>query len=70
MAGRAEGSGVSWTQGIQLREELPERFLAWADKQKGGAPLQYITWFDLGDEVFLDYGDAGSITVTLRENPK
>lgn len=56
---------MSWDQGIQLREELPAKFVAWADAKKG-APLQYITWFGRGDEVFLDYGDAGSIKIDMR----
>lgn len=56
-----------WAQGIQPREELPARFVAWADQQKDGARLEYITWFGGGDEVFLDYGEAGSLKLTLRE---
>lgn len=58
---------MSWGQGIKPREDLPEKFLVWADRQKGGEPLQYITWFGAGDEVFLDYGAAGSFKITLRE---
>lgn len=57
---------MSWTQGIQLREDLPAKFLEWADKQKGGAPLEYITWFGLGEDLFLDYGEAGSLTYDMR----
>lgn len=57
---------MSWDQGVQTREELPARFVTWADKQKG-APLEYITWFESQREfVFLDYGDAGSLRLTLR----
>lgn len=59
---------MSWTQGIQVREELPAKFLTWADQQMDGAPLEYITWFDLGDEVFLDYGEAGSLKLTMRKS--
>lgn len=58
---------MSWDQGVQERADLPEKFVAWADKQKDGAPLQYITWFGLGEEVFLDYGDAGSLKMTVRK---
>lgn len=56
---------MSWTQGIQLREELPAKFLEWADKQKG-APLEYITWFGIGEDLILDYGEAGSLIFDTR----
>lgn len=56
---------MSWDQGVQVREDLPAKFVEWADKQKD-APLQYITWFGLGEEVFLDYGEAGSLKLTMR----
>lgn len=60
---------MSWLQGIQTREELPASFLTWADG-KGNGPLEYICWFaDAPREVFLDYGNAGSIKVTFKENP-
>lgn len=58
---------MSWDQGIQPREKLPAKFLTWADKQMDGAPLEYITWFGLGEEVFLDYGGAGSLKVVMRD---
>jgi hypothetical protein len=60
---------MSWDQGVQVREDLPPRFVAWADQQKGGAKLEYITWFE-GDyeTVYLDYGEAGSLTMKL--NPR
>lgn len=58
---------MSWTQGIQVREELPPKFLTWADQQMDGAPLQYITWFGFDREIFLDYGEAGSLKLTLPE---
>jgi hypothetical protein len=57
---------MSWDQGVQVREELPAKFVAWADRQKDGARLEYITWFGLGDEVFLDYGEAGSLKLTMK----
>lgn len=56
---------MSWDQGIQLREDLPPKFVEWADKQKC-APLEYITWFGLGEEVFLDYGEAGSLKLRMK----
>lgn len=56
---------MTWLQGIQLREDLPPQFVEWADKQKG-APLEYITWFGLGEEVFLDYGEAGSLKLRMK----
>ena len=62
---------MSWDQVIQLREDLPASFVAWADKQKDGAKLEYITWFGLGrEEVFLDYGDAGSLQLILKAGEK
>lgn len=56
---------MSWSQGIQERADLPAKFVAWADRQKDGAELQYITWFD-GDEVILDYGEAGALKLDTR----
>ena len=61
---------MSWTQGITERGDLPASFVTWADGKKDGAKLEYITWFaDAPREVFLDYGEAGSIKVTFKENP-
>lgn len=57
---------MSWTQGIQPREELPEWFVKWAD-ERADAHLEYITWFG-GDEniVYLDFGpDNDSIRLDL-----
>ena len=65
---KTERGSVSWDQGIQVREDLPERFVAWADKQKGGVKLEYITWFESEREtVYLDYGEAGSLTLKMRK---
>lgn len=58
---------MSWDQGVQLREDLPEGFVKWADSKMDGAELQYITWFGLGEEVYLDYGDAGSLKLTFKD---
>ena len=58
---------MSWDQGVQAREDLPAKFVEWADAKMDGAPLQYITWFGLGGEVFLDYGEAGSLKLTMRK---
>lgn len=58
---------MSWDQGVQVRDDLPAKFRDWADKQKGGAPIQYITWFGLGREIFLDYGEAGSLKLTMPD---
>lgn len=58
---------MSWTQGIAIREELPAKFVAWADAKKG-ARLEYITWFEPDQNVFwLDYGEAGSLKATMRK---
>ena len=57
---------MSWDQGIQVREDLPARFVKWADEKKG-ARLEYITWFETQREiVYLDYGEAGSLTLTVK----
>ena len=57
---------MSWVQGITPREELPASFVAWADT-KAAEPLQYITWFGVNPaEVILDYGEAGSVKVSLK----
>jgi hypothetical protein len=57
---------MSWTQGVTPREDLPARFLEWADAQ-GKGPLQYITWFEPSrTEVFLDYGEAPSLKAVLK----
>lgn len=59
---------MSWLQGIQPREELPAKFVEWADGKKPGARLEYITWFDDDRNVlYLDYGEAGSMKLTLRD---
>jgi hypothetical protein len=51
---------MSWDQGICLRDELPTKFVAWADA-KQGAPLQYITWFGGDPPIILDFGEAGAL---------
>lgn len=61
---------MSWLQGVTERQDLPESFVKWADGKMEGAPLEYITWFaDAPREVFLDYGESGSIKVTFKESP-
>lgn len=60
---------MSWDQGIQERDALPEKFVTWADSmaEKRGIPgkLEYITWFGLGEEVFLDFGCERSLKVAI-----
>lgn len=51
---------MSWDQGVVPREELPPKFLAWADS-KMSEPLQYITWFGMGPPIILDFGDSGAL---------
>lgn len=58
---------MSWTQGIQPREDLPDAFVKWADSKKPGAELQYITWFDFDRDCILDYGDAGALKLTFKK---
>ena len=58
---------MSWTQGIQVREDLPEKFLLWADN-RGKGELRYITWFEEDRNViFLDYGERGSLKLTVKD---
>jgi hypothetical protein len=59
---------MSWDQGVQPREDLPPRFVEWADGKMPGGRLEYITWFGRGDEVFLDYGDSGSLKLILAKS--
>lgn len=59
---------MSWDQGVQTREELPEKFLAWADRKIPGGRLEYITWFESERHIlYLDYGADGSIKLTFSE---
>lgn len=58
---------MSWDQGITLREDLPPKFVQWADSKKSGAKLEYITWFGIGKEVFLDYGESGSLKMLIKD---
>lgn len=56
---------MSWTQGIQVRADLPAKFLAWADGL-GKGDLQAIVWWEPDhSEVILDYGEAGSFKVKV-----
>lgn len=61
---------MSWDQGFKERDELPPKFVEWADslalKQGWDARLEYISWFDsYPDEVHLDYGGP-SLKLTAR----
>jgi hypothetical protein len=42
-AGLKDAIAMSWTQGIQPRDTLPEWFVKWAD-EKLGEPLICIDW--------------------------
>ena len=54
---------MSWTQGVTPREDLPERFVKWADGL-GKGELQYITWFDdVPGITYLDFGEKGSFKI-------
>jgi hypothetical protein len=57
---------MSWTQGIQSREDLPDAFVKWADSKKPGEKLQYITWFGMDKDFILDYGDGGALRATFK----
>lgn len=58
---------MSWDQGVQVREDLPAKFVEWADTKRDGAKLEYITWFGRGDELILDYGVAGSLKMKVAK---
>lgn len=61
---------MSWTQGVQPREDLPSAFLRFADS-RGLGPVEYITWdATRPDVVFLDYGERGSLRLTLKKEKK
>lgn len=48
---------MSWTQGIQVRENLPESFVIWADNQSSGI-LECVVWDAYKPGVFhIDYYD-------------
>lgn len=55
---------MSWDQGIVPREDLPAKFLAWADAKKP-APLEYITWFGFGPPIILDFGEHGALEIEM-----
>lgn len=66
---------MSWTQGIQLREELPQKFIDFCESmyartynEKGH--LEYITWFDFEDWCFADFGNEKSLKIALSSNGK
>lgn len=59
---------MSWTQGIQAREHLPEAFVKWADGLGKGA-LEYITWDDTDRRtLFLDYGERGAFKAVFKQD--
>ena len=50
---------MSWDQGFQPREEIPEVFVKWADARLS-APLSYITWFGSEPDIVYLEGEDGS----------
>lgn len=66
---------MSWTQGVQLREDLPRSFVKWADLQdKDGRKLSCIVWDETEPDVFyMDYSNGAnirSIRATLTDRGK
>ena len=60
---------MSWDQGFQPREEIPEVFVKWADARLS-APLSYITWFGSEpDIVYLEGEDGSRIKARYRTKP-
>ena len=50
---------MSWDQGFQPREDIPEVFVKWADARLS-APLSYITWFGSEPDIVYLEGEDGS----------
>lgn len=66
---------MSWTQGIQLRKELPQRFIDFCEQKyfetySEVGILEYITWFDLENWCYADFGNDKSLKITLSSNGK
>jgi hypothetical protein len=64
---------MSWDQGIQTREDLPEAFIRIMEalfERKFNKPgyLQYITWFGVHPEVlYVDFGTNESLELNWPE---
>lgn len=53
---------MSWTQGVQLRADLPSHFVKWADSQSELGKLECIVWDDTEPNVVhLDFYNEGKI---------
>lgn len=58
---------MSWTQGVQPREELPTAARRILDNL-GKGEVEYITWFDEDrSTLFADYGERGSLKITISK---
>lgn len=62
---------MSWTQGVQPREDLPEKFIKLMENEfekRFGyhKDLAYITWFGLGEEVHIDFDDENALTLDTQ----
>ncbi len=64
---------MSWTQGIQIREDLPQ---AWIDFFEAKAlqefeeprKVEYITWFAEDESrLIADYGDGFNISFRMKD---
>ena len=63
---------MSWDQGITVREELPEKFVVWAEdkffREFGyKKELQYITWFGLDPPIYLDFEDKNGLAINMSD---
>lgn len=58
---------MSWDQGIQVREDIPEQFRALADRlgeKRGWGEVQCLVWFTSEPNVLiLDYGEHGGLSI-------
>ena len=60
---------MSWTQGIQMREDLPPKFRLWADTL-GKGEIQCMVWDDTEPNIlYLDYGEKGSFSLDVTGTP-
>lgn len=62
---------MSWSQGLQERKDLPEKFISIMEREferRFGyhKDLAYITWFGLGDDVFIDFEDENCLKLDTR----
>lgn len=63
---------MSWDQGIQLREDLPEKFVQFLEDKyfemfSERGRLNYITWFGMDSECFADFYPGHSLKLEVKK---